>query len=118
MNTDYRETNTFEEATNNYKEDYKKFGSYRYLKYIPETKVLFRNFYHGEPSCGETVQAYKNQTLVADSMYPTTFRIIRLFSPLLLCVWQTRSRHRKYDYLQIQIGNLNTIDKTFLILHS
>ena len=75
MNTDYRETNTFEEATNNYKEDYKKFGSYRYLKYIPETKVLFRNFYHGEPSCGETVQAYKNQTLVAEFNVPDNFRI-------------------------------------------
>ena len=44
MNTDYRETNTFEEATNNYKEDYKKFGSYRYLKYIPETKVCSETF--------------------------------------------------------------------------
>ena len=81
MNTDYRETNTFEEATNNYKEDYKKFGSYRYLKYIPETKVLFRNFYHGEPSCGETVQAYKNQTLVAEFNVPDNFRIFGYSAP-------------------------------------
>ena len=56
-------------------------GYYYYLRYIPETALLFRSFHHGTPLTYDGLQVYKNQLLVAEYQVPKGFRVIGYVPP-------------------------------------
>lgn len=81
MNTDYPETKSLEDADEHYGEDRQKCGYYYYLKYVPETVLLFRSFQYGTPLAYDGLQVYKNQLLVAEYQVPKGFRVIGYVPP-------------------------------------
>ncbi|ATA71875.1 hypothetical protein CGC49_00215 [Capnocytophaga sp. H4358] len=76
MKTDYRRTNTFEDAENNWKSDYATYGYYTFLKYFPEKQLIFRGYSKGKGATNHGLQIYKNHQLIADLDVPKGFEII------------------------------------------
>ena len=69
------------DADEHYGEDRQKCGYYYYLKYVPETVLLFRSFQYGTPLAYDGLQVYKNQLLVAEYQVPKGFRVIGYVPP-------------------------------------
>ena len=74
-------TKSLEDADEHFGDDINKCGYYYYLRYIPETALLFRSFHHGTPLTYDGLQVYKNQLLVAEYQVPNGFRVIGYVPP-------------------------------------
>lgn len=76
MNCNYKPTNGYDVAENRFLTDREIFGYYSYLKFIKETKVLFRTYTKGERS-KDGMQIYDyTYNLVGNVEVPKGFRVI------------------------------------------
>lgn len=75
MKTNYRLTTNPQIAIYNTKEDLDIYDYYKNLKYIQETKLLFRTYKKNLKDC-DGMQVYRNTCLIADINVPKDFRII------------------------------------------
>ncbi len=81
MNTDYKTTRTFDEASVRYREDMEMYGKYNSLKYFKETGLLFRTYGKGKKIKTEGVQVYRNHELLYDFDVPEGFRLFAYRPP-------------------------------------
>ena len=75
MNTAYRETNTLEEAENNFNTDLENYGYYYHLKIIPETNILFRSYRKDAYPQKDGLQIYNKNILIGDCPVPRNFKV-------------------------------------------
>ena len=76
MHTDYRQTNTYEEAEFNFKDDKEQYGAYTFLKYFPQNNCVARGYYKGKNTLTDGLQLYRNKQLIADVDVPKGLQLI------------------------------------------
>lgn len=105
MNISYIETKSFKESDDNFFHDRETFGYYRYLKYIPETNVLFRGYSTGKPTNMEKLQIYKNNDLLLDTQVPANFQPFGYHAPYY---YATGKPDYNKDHVVVYKFKLNT----------
>lgn len=81
MDTDYLESRDFEHVGRNLKKQRAEKGYYNSLKYIDETKMLFRGYQKGKHSAVDGLQIYRDGAFVADIDVPKGLKIIGYKKP-------------------------------------
>lgn len=81
MDTAYPEFRTFEDSDIHFSACRQNYGYYRYLKWIPQTNVLFRGYQKQKAPFEDGLQVYRNRCLVADFNVPRGFEVIGYIAP-------------------------------------
>lgn len=81
MRTDYRETQSLEDAESYIREDRENYGYYRYINYVPEKKLLFRGYRKGKSPLKDGLQVYSGSCLVGEFDVPRDFEVFGYIEP-------------------------------------
>ncbi|AVM50613.1 hypothetical protein [Capnocytophaga sp. oral taxon 878] len=104
MNTNYRQTNTFDEAEENRREDERIYGYYTFIKYLPQLGSVVRGYSKGEGTTSDGLQLYQKQQLIADIEVPKGLQLIGAIGGVY---YATTPQDMDRDYLTIYKFSFN-----------